>query len=188
MKVLAHSLRPGHVIEYNGSIWQVQKSDTMQPGKGAAVTHIEMRDMKSGNKDNVRFRTQETLERLYLEQEYYQFLYADGEDYNFMHNETFEQITVPGDVIGYPAHFLQEGLSVLIETYEGMPLRVELPDTVTLEVTEAEPVVKGQTATASYKPATLENGVRIMVPPHIEMGQRVVVKAQDGTYVERAKD
>lgn len=188
MKTNAINLRPGNVIDYNDKLWAVQKYEIMQPGKGASVIQVELRDLNSGNKDNVRFRTQETVERVRLEQDEYQFLYSDDEGYNFMHNETFEQVAVAVDLIGAPAAFLQEGMTVIIETYEGKPLRVELPDTVTMEVAEADPVVKGQTATTSYKPAVLENGSKIMVPPHIEAGTRVVVKTEDGSYVERAKD
>ncbi|PJF33280.1 MAG: elongation factor P, partial [Phototrophicales bacterium] len=133
------------------------------PGKGASVIQVEMRDLRSGNKDNVRFRTQETVERVRLEQDEYQYLYGDGDDYTFMHTETYEQVTVPGELIGEPKQFLKEGMVVTIETFEGEPLRVELPAQVTVEVTEADPVVKGQTASSSYKPAVVEGGVRVMV-------------------------
>lgn len=146
-----------------------------------------MRDLRTGNKDNVRFRTQETVERARLEQEDYQYLYEDEDGCHFMNTESYEQIAVKKDVIGEPAVFLQEGMICVIETFEAEPLSVTLPDSVTLEITEAEPVIKGQTATTSYKPAILENGAKVMVPPHIETGTRVVVKTADGTYVERAK-
>jgi elongation factor P len=189
MKVTAITLRKGHVIDYNGKLMLITHSEIMQPGKGASVIHLEMRDVMSGNKDNVRFRTQEMVEKVRLEQEDYQYLFNDGENYTFMHQGSFEQINVPKDVIGSPAtEFLQEGMQVIIETHEGTPLGVELPDSVVCTIVEADPVVKGQTASSSYKPAILDNGVRIMVPPHIESGTRVVVKTEDATYVERAKD
>lgn len=188
MKVNAITLRPGNVLDRDGKLWVVSKYEIMQPGKGASVIQVEMRDIRSGNKDNVRYRTQETVERVRLDQEDYQYLFNDDDGYTFMHNETYEQITVPKDVIGAPAVYLQEGMVVVIETYEGEPLGVQLPDTVTVEIVEAEPVVKGQTATTSYKPAILENGEKVMVPPHIESGTRIVVKTEDGSYVERAKD
>lgn len=188
MKVNAITLRPGNVIEHNGKLMVVQKYEIMQPGKGASVIQVEMRDIKTGNKDNVRYRTQETVERLRLEQDDYQFLYSDGDEHTFMHLENYEQIIVNGETIGEPKAFLQEGMTVIIETYEGQPLSVQLPDNVTVEIVEAEPVVKGQTATTSYKPAILENGVKVMVPPHIESGTRIVVKTEDASYVERAKD
>ena len=188
MKVNAITLRSGNVIDYNGKLWVVVKNDIQQPGKGAAVAQVEMRDIRTGNKDNVRFRTQETLERVRLEQDDYQYLYADGDNYVFMHQESFEQISLNKELLGTPAAFLQEGMIVEVETFEGEPLGVRLPDSVTVEIVEAEPVVKGQTATTSYKPALLANGEKIMVPPHIEVGTRVVVKTEDGAYVERAKD
>ncbi len=188
MKVNAITLRPGHALEHNGKLWVVTKSEIMQPGKGASVIKIEMRDLRSDVKNNVTFRTQETVERVRLEQIEYQYLFNDGESYTFMNNETFEQLVVPAKIVGEPAAFLQDGMVCTIETYEGQPLSVQLPEKVTLTITEADPVVKGQTASASYKPAILENGVRIMVPPHIESGTRVIVRTEDSTYVERAKD
>lgn len=187
MKVNANTLRAGNVIDYNGKLWVVVKNELMQPGKGAAVAQVEMRDIKSGNKDNVRFRTQETVERVRLEQTDYQYLYPEDDDLHFMHQETFEQITIHKDVVGTPAAFLTDGMIVEVETHEGEPLGVRLPDTAVCEIVEAEPVVKGQTATTSYKPAILDNGVKVMVPPHIESGTKIVVKTEDGTYVERFK-
>ncbi len=189
MKVTAITLRPGQVLDRgDGKLWAVTKYEIMQPGKGASVIQVEMRDVRSGNKDNVRYRTQETVERVRLDQAEYQFLYMEEDDAHFMNQETFEQITVKKDVLGYPGNFLQEGMIVTIETYEGEPLGAELPDHVTMRIEQADPVVKGQTASSSYKPAILENGVKVMVPPHIESGIRIVVKTEDGSYVERAKD
>lgn len=189
MKTNAINLRPGNVIDHNGKLWVVSKYDIMQPGKGASVIQVEMRDLRSGNKDNVRFRTQETVERVRLEQDNYQYLFGTAEDgYTFMHTETFEQVMVQHDLMGDPVAYLKEGMVVVIETFEGEPLRVQLPDSVTVEVLESEPVVKGQTASSSYKPAIVEGDVKVMVPPHIEAGTRIVVKTEDNTYVERAKD
>lgn len=188
MKVNAITLRSGNVIEHNGKLCVVVKNDIQQPGKGASVAQVELRDIRSGSKDNVRFRTQETVERVRLEQDDHQFLFADGEDYTFMHQENFEQIIINKELIGEPVAFLQEGMVVEVETFEGEPLGVRLPDTVTVEIVEAEPVVKGQTATTSYKPAIIQNGTKVMVPPHVESGTRIVVKTEDGSYVERAKD
>lgn len=188
MKVNAITLRSGNVIEHNGKLCVVVKNDIQQPGKGASVAQVELKDIRTGNKDNVRFRTQETVERVRLEQEDHQYLYAEGDDHIFMHQESFEQVSINAELIGEPAIFLQEGMICEIETFEGEALGVQLPKTVTLEIVEAEPVVKGQTATTSYKPAILENGAKVMVPPHIDSGIRIVVKTEDGTYVERAKD
>jgi len=187
MKVNAITLRPGNVLENNGRLCVVTKYEIIQPGKGASVIQVEMRDIRTGNKDNVRFRTQETVERIRLEQSDCQFLYSDGDGCHFMNNETYEQFTVSEELIGEPARFLQEGMICVVETYEGEPLNVTLIDSVIMEIVEAEPVVKGQTATTSYKPAILEDGVKVMVPPHIESGTKIVVKTEDGSYVERAK-
>lgn len=188
MKTTAINLRPGNVIDYNNKLWVVVKKEDVHPGKGNSVSQIELRDIISGTKDNVRFRTQETVEKVRLEQDDFQFLYQDDDGYHFMNNETFEQIPLQKDTIGDQAVWLQEGMTVVIETHEGTPLGVELPDSVTMEVTESEPVVKGQTASSSYKPAIVENGEKVMVPPHIEVGTRIVIKVEDGSYVERAKD
>lgn len=188
MKVQANTVRKGNVIEYENKLWVVVKNELLSPGKGAAVAQIEMRDVRSGTKNNVRFRTQEMIEQVRLEQEEYQFLYSDADGYHFMNQKTFEQIAVKQDIIGSPAVFLQEGMQVEIEFYETEVLNVTLPDTVILAVTEADAVIKGQTATTSYKPAILENGAKVMVPPFIEAGTRIVVRTEDGTYVERAKD
>ena len=187
MKVNANTLRSGNVIEYEGKLWIVVKNELLSPGKGAAVAQVEMRDVRSGNKNNVRFRTQEQVERVRLEQADYQFLFADGDDYTFMHTENYEQINVKKDIIGSPAAFLQEGMIVEIEMFEVEPLSVRLPDTVIMEIVEAEPVVKGQTATTSYKPAILTNGVKVMVPPFVESGTKIVVRTEDSSHVERAK-
>jgi elongation factor P len=163
------------------------KSEIMIPGKGAAVIQVEMRDVRAGIKTNVRFRTQETIERVQLHEHEMQFLFASGEDFTFMDQTTFEQLSITKDIIGDPVVFLQEGMVCKVMTYEGAALSVELPDSVTLEIVEADPVVKGQTASSSYKPAKLSNGVRVMVPPFVEVGTRIVVKTADSSYVERAR-
>lgn len=188
MKVAAITLRKGNVLEHNGKLMIVTGYEIMQPGKGASVIQVEMRDIRTGNKDNVRFRTQETLERIRLDQTEHQYLFSDGETFTFMNNETYEQIAVSKEIIGEPAVFLQDGMMVSIETHEGEPLGVQLPDQVTMKIVEAEPVVKGQTATTSYKPAILENGAKVMVPPFIDVDTRIIVRTEDSTYVERAKD
>lgn len=188
MKVNALNLRKGQVIEHDGKLFVILKNEILQPGKGASVAQVEMRDLKTGAKDNVRFRTQETVEKAFIDSADFQFLYAEDSEMHFMNTESYEQLSVDKDLIGYPAVFLQEGMIVKIEAFEGMPVNVELPDQVTLEVTEAEPVVKGQTASSSYKPAIVDNGEKVMVPPHIDTGTRIVVKTEDGSYVERAKD
>lgn len=188
MQVDANTVRKGHVLDYNGKLWAVLKSEIMIPGKGNAVVQVEMRDVRTGVKTNVRFRTQETVERVQLHDHEMQFLFSGGDDYTFMDQTTFEQLTIPKDIIGDPVVFLQEGMVCNVQTYEGVALSVELPATVVLEITEADPVVKGQTASSSYKPAKLSNGVRVMVPPFIGVGTRIVVNTADSSYIERARD
>lgn len=189
MKVNAITLRSGNVIEYNGKLCVVVKNDIQQPGKGASVSQVELRDIRTGNKDNVRFRTQETVERVRLEQVDYQYLYESGNDVILMNSETFDQIEVSKESIGPQHAYLQENMIVEVESHEGEPLGFKLPDRIVMEITEAEPVIKGQTATTSYKPAIVENGEKVMVPPHIEVGTKIVIKLEDGvgTYIERYK-
>ncbi|HVJ43707.1 MAG TPA: elongation factor P, partial [Dongiaceae bacterium] len=179
---------PGNIIEHQGRLWRAVKTQHTQPGKGGAYLQVELKDIRDGTKMNERFRSSETVERVRLDEHEYQFLFSSGDDYTFMDVESFEQLTVNGDLIGEPAVFLQEGMMVTVESYEGSPISVSLPETVTMQLIEADPVVKGQTAASSYKPAKLENGVRVLVPPHVENGTRIVVNTADGTYVERAKD
>jgi len=189
MKINGNAIRPGNIIEHQGRLWRAVKIAHTQPGKGGAYLQAELKDIRDGTKLNERFRSSETVERVRLDQKNYQFLYADGEDYTFMDNETYDQITLNIDFIGEDAaSFLQEGMTVNIESYEDSPIGVELPETVIMRIVEADAVVKGQTASSSFKPAILENGVRVMVPPHVESGTRIVVNTADATYVERAKD
>jgi elongation factor P len=188
MKINGNAIRPGMVIEHQNRLWRAIKIQHTQPGKGGAYLQVELKDIRSGTKLNERFRSSETVERARLEQKEYQYLYSDGGGFTFMDNETYEQVTLNEDFIGKEQiPFLQENMNVMIEMHEDGPIGVQLPDTIVLEITEADPVVKGQTATSSYKPATLENGVRTQVPPHIETGTKVVVNTSDASYVERAK-
>ncbi len=188
MKINGNAIRPGNLIEHQGRLWRAVKIAHTQPGKGGAYLQVELKDIRDGTKLNERFRSSETVERVRLDEKEYQFLFASGDDYTFMDNESYEQIAINADMIGEPADFLQDGMTVSVQSYEGEVISVELPDTVIMEITDAEPVVKGQTASSSYKPAQLENGRRILVPPHIEAGTRVVVNTWDGAYVERAKE
>ena len=188
MKINGNAVRPGYIIEHQGRLWRAIKTQHTQPGKGGAYLQVELKDVRDGTKLNERFRSSETVERVELDKHDYQFLFAEGDDYTLMDQETFEQITINADLIGEPAVFLQEGMKVTVQAHEGEPLSVSLPDTVTMKIVEADPVVRGQTAASSYKPAKLENGVRVMVPTHIENGMRIVVNTADSSYVERARD
>jgi elongation factor P len=187
MKIDGVSIRVGNVLQHKNRLWVVTKTQHTQPGKGGAYMQVEMKDIRDGTKLNERFRSAETVERVRLDQKDYQYLYDDGEMLNFMNNEDYEQITISKEFVGENAAFLQEGMIVVVESFEGDPLGVQLPTQVTCEVVEADPVVKGQTAASSYKPAMLDNGLRVMVPPFIESGTRIVVNTEDHTYVERAK-
>lgn len=187
MKVNGNTLRPGNIIHHKGRLWVVAKTMHTQPGKGGAYLQAELKDIKNGTKLNERFRASENVERARLDEVEQQFLFQEGDDFTFMDNATYEQITLPRTLLGDPADFLQDGMTVTILSYEGEALQVKLPEQITMEVVEADAVVKGQTASSSYKPAALENGRRIMVPPHIGSGTRIVIATEDGTYVEKAK-
>ncbi|HEV7463193.1 MAG TPA: elongation factor P [Methyloceanibacter sp.] len=187
MKINGNEIRPGNVIEHKGTLWVAVKTQAVKPGKGPAYAQVELKNAIDGTKLNERFRSSETVERVRLEQKDYQFLYAEGDMLTFMDMDTYEQIELSRDFLEERAAFLQDGMKVNVESHEGRPIGVTLPDQVTLKVVEADPVVKGQTAASSYKPAKLENGVRILVPPFVEAGERVVVDTNESTYVRRAE-
>lgn len=186
MKISGVDIRPGNIIEYEGGLWRAVKIQHTQPGKGGAYMQVELKNLVDGRKTNVRFRSSETVERVRLDTKDFQFLYAEGDMLTFMDQETYEQVSLPQDLLGDAAAFLQDGMDVVMELYEERPLSVQLPDQVEATIVEADAVVKGQTASSSYKPAVLDNGVRIMVPPHIASGTRIVVDVYEQTYVRRA--
>jgi elongation factor P len=188
VKVIASTLRKGNVVDIDGRLYVVLTAQNIHPGKGTPVTQLDMRRISDGVKVSERYRTTEQVERAFVEDREHTFLYEDGEGCHFMNPETYDQVTVPDDIIGDQKSYLQEGMAVMLSTHNGVPISIELPARITLEITETEPVVKGQTASSSYKPAMLSNGVRTMVPPHIQAGTRVVIMTEDGSYVERAKD
>ena len=187
MKLNGNAVKPGNVIEHNGRLWTAVKVEHVKPGKGGAFAQIELRDIRDGTKLNERLRSSETVERVILEELECTFLYDDGDNLVFMQAETYEQMEISRDMVGDSAAFLQDGMAVTVNSHEGEAISVQLPGKVVMEVVEADAVVKGQTASSSYKPAVLENGVRVLVPPHIEAGTRIVVRPEDASYVERAK-
>lgn len=187
MKINGNEIRPGNVIEHKGGLWAAVKIHHVKPGKGGAFAQVELKNLVDGTKLNERFRSSETVERVRLEQKDHQFLYADGDMLVFMDMDSYEQIQLPKDFVGDRAAFLQDGMQVTVESHEGKPLGISLPDQVTLEVVEAEPVVKGQTAASSYKPAVMDNGVRVMVPPFVGTGEKIIVDTNEITYVRRAE-
>jgi elongation factor P len=188
VKVIASSLRKGNVVEQDGKLHVVLTAENIHPGKGNSVTNVNMRRISDGVKVIGRWRTVEMVEKADVDERAYQYLYSDGEGHHFMEPESYEQLTVGDDVVGDQAAFLADGMEVFLKTFNGSAIAIELPQRVTLEIVETEPVVKGQTASSSFKPATLSNGVKTMVPPHIGVGTRVVVMTEDASYVERAKD
>jgi elongation factor P len=188
MKMTANGIRPGNVLVYNKKLWAVSKISHTQPGKGGAYVQVEMKDIQQGTKLNERFRSTEDVERAHLDDKEYQYLYAEGDDLVLMDLESFEQLHISKELVGDPVAFLKDEMMIKVVSHENTPIAVELPEEVVLEVAEADAVVKGQTAASSNKPAILTNGIRVMVPPFIEAGTRIVVKTADGQYVERAKD
>jgi len=188
MKINGNAIRPGMIIDHQGRLWRAVKIQHTQPGKGGAYLQVELKDIRDGTKLNDRFRSSETVERVRLDQKPFQYLYSDGDTFTFMDTQTYEQVTVGVDLIGEDqVPMLQENMDVTIELHEETPIGVQLPDSVVLEVVEADAVVKGQTASSSYKPAVLANGMKVMVPPHIDAGTRIVVNTAERSYVERAK-
>ncbi len=188
MKIDGVSIRIGNVLEHKSQLWVVTKTQHVKPGKGGAFNQVEMKDIRNGTKLNERFRSDESVERVRLDQVDYQFLYEEGEHLVFMNQENYEQIHLSKDLLEDRIAFLEDGMQVTVELYENEPISVTLPAQVTLEISETEPVVKGQTAASSNKPAILSNGVRVMVPPFINAGDRVVIDTENVAYVERAKD
>ena len=186
MKINGDEIRPGNVIKHNDGLWMAVKLQHVKPGKGGAFAQVELKNLVTGSKLNERFRSSETLERIRLEQRDYQFLFEADGTLTFMNTESYEQIELQSDFVGERAAFLQDGMMVVVEMHEDKAIGVRLPDQVTLEVVETEPVVKGQTAASSNKPAVLENGVRIMVPPFIGTGDKIVVETSEVTYLKRA--
>jgi elongation factor P len=186
MKINGNEIRPGDVVEHAGGLWAAVRTNHVKPGKGGAFNQVELKNLIDGTKLNERFRAAETVERIRLEMKDFTFLYAEGDALVFMDAETYEQLELQRDFVGERAAFLQDGMKVTVKMHEERAIGIALPDQVTLLITEADPVVKGQSATSSYKPAVMENGVRVMVPPFIDAGERIVVDTTEITYVRRA--
>jgi len=186
-KIAGNEIRPGTLIEHDGGLWIAVKTQAVKPGKGGAYNQVELKNILTGTKLNERFRSDAAVEEIYLEKKDYQFLYASGDMLTFMDMATYEQIEIERDFVGERAQFLQDGMKVLVQSYEGKPIGLSMPIHVTLVVTEADPVLRGGTAAPSYKSALLENGMKIQVPPFIDAGTKIVVSTEDGSYVKRAE-
>ena len=187
LKVNGNTIKPGNVIEHKNGLWVATKTSHVKPGKGGAFAQIELKSLKDGSKLNERFRSSENVEKVILEETPYVFLYKENDSLIFMNNQTFEQISVNIDMIGDQAAFLQDGMNVIINIYNENPVSIIMPDNCIEEIVEADAVIKGQTVSSSFKPAILKNGVKVMVPGHIEVGTKIVVRPSDCTYVEKAK-
>jgi len=188
VKVIASSVRKGNVLDIDGKLAVVLTAESFHPGKGTPTTQIDMRRISDGVKVSQRYKTTDQVERAVVEDREHTFLYNDGEGFHFMNSENYDQITLQEDLVGDGAAYLQPEMKVMLSMHEGNAVAIQLPQKVVLEIVETEPVTKGQTASSSYKPAKLSNGVRTNVPPFIDAGTRVVVMTADGSYVERAKD
>jgi elongation factor P len=188
LKVIASSIRKGNVIEQDGKLYVVLTAENIHPGKGTPVSQIEMRRIGDGVKISERYKTTDQVEKATIEDHNYNYLYEDADGFHFMNAETYDQVQVSKEIIGSAAPYLQENMSVKLSLHDMVPVAIQMPQRATLEVVETEPVTKGQTASSSYKPAILSNGVRTAVPPHIGTGTRIVIMTEDGSYVERAKD
>jgi elongation factor P len=186
-KIAGNEIRPGTLIEHQGGLWIAVKTQAVKPGKGGAYNQVELKNVITGTKLNERFRSDEAVDEVYLEKKDYQFLFATGDMLTFMDIENYEQIELQREFVGERAQFLQDGMKVLVQTYEGKPIGIQLPGQVTLTVVEADAVLRGGTAAPSYKSAVLENGLKIQVPPFIEAGSKIVVSTEEGTYVRRAE-
>jgi elongation factor P len=186
-KIAGNEIRPGTLVRHDDGLWLAVKTQAVKPGKGGAYNQVELKNVVSGTKLNERFRADQGVEEVYLEKKDFQFLYASGEALTFMDTDTYDQIEIGADFVGDQVQFLQDGMKVLVQMYEYRPVGIKLPQQVTLAVTEADPVLRGGTAAPSYKSATLENGMKIQVPPFINAGTKIVVSTEDGSYIRRAE-
>ena len=185
-KINGNTIKPGMVLQHNGGLWVVTKASHVKPGKGGAFANVEAKNLETGNKLNERFRSEDKVERVTLEQRDYSYLYDGGDTLVFMNDENYEQIELQKEWVGEERiPYLQEGMKVVIESHEDRPIGLSLPEQVTLEVVETEPTVKGQTASSSYKPAMASNGMRVMIPPYMSAGEKIVVDTDTGEYVRR---
>jgi len=186
-KIAGNEIRPGMMIAHEGGLWMAVKTQAVKPGKGGAYNQVELKNVLTGTKLNERFRADESVEETYLEKKDFQYLYESAGMLTFMDLESYDQIELDKAFVGDQAQFLQDGMKVLVQLYEDRPIGIKLPVQVTLEVVEADAVLRGGTAAPSYKGAVLENGMKIQVPPFINSGTKIVISTEDGSYVRRAE-
>ena len=185
MKISANEIKPGMLIEHKNDLWEVLKTQHVKPGKGGAFNQVEMKSVNKNTKMNERFRSSETVEKAAVEESKYSYLYKDENNYYFMHTKTFEQININKKVLNEKGNFLSENLEVTISFYDDKPISVELPNQINCKVITTDIALKGQTVSSSYKPATLENGIKIQVPPFIESGDTVIVDTGSTEYIKK---
>ncbi len=188
MKVIASSLRKGNIVEIDGKLGVIMAVENIHPGKGTPVTQMDVRRIADDVKLSLRYKTTDQVERAFVEDRKFQYMYQDSDGFHFMNMESYDQVAVPEDIIGDLKAYLQPEMEVTLSLHEATPVAIQLPPKAILEVVDTEPTVKGQTASSSYKPAVLSNGVRTMVPPFVTTGTKIVVMTEDGSYVERAKE
>ena len=187
MKINGNAIRVGNVIQHDGGLWLAVRTAHVKPGKGGAFAQVELKNLIDGRKLNERFRSSDTVERVTLEQKAFQYLYEQGDALVFMDQSTYDQIELQKDFVGEDqVRFLHDGMVVRVEFHDERPIGIELPESVVLEVVQTEPTVKGQTSSSSYKPAKASNGMRIMIPPYMAEGERILVSTETGEYLRRA--
>ena len=185
MKISGNEVKTGMIIEHNNDLWEVLKTQHVKPGKGGAFNQVEMKSINKETKLNERFRSSDSVERAIVEEIDYNFLYEDKGEYYFINNKTFEQINLKKKLLGEKSKFLREGLEVKIEVYNDLPIKIDLPNQIECKIETTDAAIKGQTAASSYKPALLENGVNVQVPPFIESGDIVIVDTRTIEYVKK---
>ena len=186
MKITAIEIKAGMIIEHKNDYWSVLKTQHVKPGKGGAFNQVELKSVIKGTKLNERFRSSETVEKAELEEKKFNFLYLDGENCHFMNNENFEQVEIPKSITGEKYKLLKENLEVTISFMEERPISIELPNNVECTIQSTDAAIKNQTASSSYKPALLDCGIKIDVPPFIESGEKIIIDTRTLEYVKRA--
>jgi len=185
MKISGNEIKTGMIIEHNNDLWEVLKTQHVKPGKGGAFNQVEMKSINKDTKLNERFRSSDDVERAIVEEIEYNFLYEDKEEFYFINNKTFEQITLRKELLGEKSKFLIDGLQVTIGLYNEMPIKIDLPNQIECEIDITDAAIKGQTVASSYKPALLKNGINILVPPFVESGNKIIVDTRTIEYVKK---
>ena len=187
MKILGNEIKPGMIIEHNNDLWSVLKAQHVKPGKGGAFNQVELKSVKKGTKLNERFRSSDSVERAILDEKKFTFLYEDDNSCHFMNQTNFEQIVIKKSLLGEKSKLLKENMEVNVQFYEDQALSVDLPNSVEIVIESTDAAIKGQTASSSYKPATLENGINMMVPPFINSGDKIILDTRTLEYVKKIK-